>query len=173
MATFNEIIAALKLAEPLTSVFALIAAVLAGISAWLSFRLTKSIRDEMKSDETLVAGILDHPDLVNPDHRNAVLQTTVFNKSKRKCVIHKVHVFDSKGGEIDVDWAEAIDSFGNPQGRSQLIGVVDEATLCMRRRDGLAFSVATVHVSHSFDDKPLVLTYEMEPGWQSYFAKTA
>lgn len=172
MATLNEFIAVLKLAEPLTTMFALVAAVLSGLSAWMSYRLTKNIRDELRSDETLVAGVLDHPDLVNADHKNAALQTTVFNKSKRKCVIHKVQVFDRKGVEIDVNWAQAIDAFGNPQGRGQLIGVVDEATLCMRRCDGLAFDVASVHVSHSFDDKPLVLTYEMGPGWQRYFAKT-
>lgn len=169
MVTFTEIVAILKVAEPLTTVFALTAAVLSGTSAWMSYRLTKNIRDEMKSDETLVAGVLDHPDLVNANHEDAVLQTTVFNKSKRKCVIHKVQVFDGRGVEIEANWSETIDAYGNPQGRFRLIGVIDKATLCIRRTDGDRFREAVVHVWHSFDDKPLVLTYQVGSGWQSYF----
>jgi hypothetical protein len=172
MATFDIVTTFLKSAEPLTTVFSFVAAVLSGIAAWLSYRLASSIRNELKSDETLAAGVLDHPVLAHPDHENCVLQTTVFNKSKRKCVISKVQVFDGKGAEIEVDWAERIDSLGNPQGRSQLIGVVDEATICIRRRDGSAFRDALVHIVHSFDSKPLTLTYEMAAGWQQYFAKT-
>jgi len=49
--------------------------------------------------------------------------------------------------------------------------VVDKAVVCLRRRDGLAFREAVVHITRSFDAKPLVLTYQMEPGWQEYFAK--
>lgn len=172
MATFDIVTTILRSAEPLTTVFSLLAAVLSGVAAWLSYRLANSIRNELKADETLVAGVLGHPVLAHPDHENCVLQTTVFNKSKRKCVISKMQVFDGRGAEIEVDWAERIDSLGNPQGRSQLIGIVDGTTLCIRRRDGLAFRDALVHIEHSFDSKPLTLTYEMAAGWQEYFAKT-
>jgi hypothetical protein len=171
MQTLDAAMTTLKLAEPLTTVFSLLAAILAGIAAWLSYRLAHSIRQELKSDEVLVAGVLEHPSLAHPDHENCVLLTTVFNKSKRKCVISKVKVFDGKGAEIDVDWADTIDALGNPQDRAQLIGVVDKAVVCVRRRDGLAFREALVHITHSFDAKALVLAYEMAPGWQEYFAK--
>jgi len=159
-------------AGPLTSIFSLLAAVLSGIAAWLSYRLTKSIRDELKSDELIVAGVLEHPRLSHPDHENCVLQTTLFNKSKRKCVISKVQVFDVENSEISVDWAESIDHCGNPQDRGQLIGIVDKAVLYIRRHDGRAFRNAVVHVTNTFDNKPLILTYEMEAGWQEYFARS-
>ena len=59
----------------------------------------------------------------------------------------------------------------NPQGQSQLIGVVDSASLCVRSNDGKTFRYANVEITHSFDTKPLVLIYEIEAGWQEYFAK--
>lgn len=171
MATFDTVTALLKAAEPLTTIFSLLAAVLSGIAAWLSYRLSSSIRNELKSDESLVAGVLGHPSLGHPDHENCVLLTTLFNRSKRKCFVSRVRVLDKRGAEIEVDWAKSIDPLGNPQGRSELIGIVDEASLCIRRRDGLAFRDALVEVTHSFDTRPLVLEYEMGPGWQTYFAK--
>lgn len=161
----------LQSVQPLTAIFALLAAVLSGIAAWLSYRLAQRIRDELKSDEVIVAGALDHPSLSNPDHENCVLQTSLFNKSKRKCVVTKVQVFDGNRVEIPVDWADTIDGFGNPQDRAQLIGIVDKTSLCIRRRDGVAFRTADVHITHTFNTKPLMLAYEMAPGWQEYFAK--
>ena len=108
MPTLDAVATTLKLAEPLTTVFSLLAAILAGIAAWLSYRLAHGIRQELKADEVLVAGVLEHPRLAHPDHENCVLLTTAFNKSKRKCVISKVKVFDGKCAEIDVDWADRL-----------------------------------------------------------------
>jgi hypothetical protein len=128
-----------KRVDAITAILALLAAIFAGYAAWQSYRLAKSIRDELKSDEVLVAGILHNPDLLNLDHRNAVIQTTLFNKAKRKAFVHNVVVKNSKGAVIDVDWADKIDEYGNPQGGSNLIGVVDSAQLCIResRRKGV------------------------------------
>jgi hypothetical protein len=160
-----------KRVDAITAILALLAAIFAGYAAWQSYRLAKSIRDELKSDEVLIAGILHNPDLLNLDHRNAVIQTTLFNKAKRKAFVHNVVVKNSKGAVIDVDWADKIDEYGNPQGRSNLIGVVDSAQLCIRDRDGKAFREVTVEVLHSFPNSPLVLKYSIEPGWQAYFAQ--
>jgi len=172
MTTLGSIVNLVKSAEPVLTLVAVLAAVASGISAWRSYSLARELRLELKSDETLVAGVLAHPGLSHPDHENCVLQTTVFNKSKRKCVVSSVQVVGAQGSEILVDWAASISSLGEPLDRSQLVGVVDGATLYVRRRDGLAFTTASVRITHSFSTIPLALEYEMAPGWQQYFAKT-
>lgn len=170
MEKIDLLLEAAKRADALTAILAMLAALFAGYAAWLSYQLAKSVRDELKSDEVLIGGVLHNPDLVNSDHRNAVIQTTLFNKAKRKAFVHKVVVKDGKGDDVEVDWADSIDAFGNPRGGSNLIGVVDAAQLCIRDRRGIAFRAVTVHVFHSFPNSPLILTYSIDPGWQSYFA---
>lgn len=167
-----EVVAeAAKKVEAITAIFALMAALFAGYAAWLSYRLAKSIRDELKSDEVLVAGVLHNPDLLHPDHRNAVIQTTLFNKAKRKAFVHRVIVKNSKGELVEADWADKIDQHGNPQGGANLLGIVDSVELCIRDREGKALREVTVEVFHSFPNSPLVLKYSIDPGWQAYFAK--
>lgn len=74
--------------------------------------------------------------------------------------------------EIDVDWSDRIDPYGNPQGGgAQIIALVDAASLCIRRCDGKAFSDVRVEVRHSFNAKPMILTFDPLVGWQGYFAK--
>ena len=167
----EALLATVKAAEPLTTLFSLLAAVLSGICAWLSFKLARSIRDELKSDEIIVSGVLHNPALSHPDHENCVIRTTLFNKSKRKAFVSQIRMFDSKNSEIDIAWSNTIDAYGNPQDRSGLLGIVDSTSLCIRRNDGLAIRSARVEVSHSFSTTPMVLTYDMGPGWQEYFAK--
>ncbi|MDB5957291.1 hypothetical protein [Ramlibacter sp.] len=163
---------AVKQFEAITAIFSVLAALFAGYAAWLSYRLAKSIRDELKSDEVLVVGVLHNADLAHPDHRNAVVQTTLFNKSKRKVYVSRVLANDEHGRDIEVDWGPRIDAYGNVQdGNAQLIGITDSAQLCVRRRDGLAFRQLTLHVWHSFGKTPLTLRYSIEPGWQDYFAR--
>ena len=132
------LLATIKSTEPLTALLSLLAAVLSGICAWLSFKLARSIRNELKSDEVIVSGVLHNPSLSHPDHRNCVVRTTLFNKSKRKAYIHRVRMFDSKDKEIEISWANTIDAVGNPQDKSHMIGIVDSTSLCIRRNDGLA-----------------------------------
>lgn len=150
--------------ENFTAAASLLAAAFAGVAAWLSYRLAKKIRDELKSDEILVAGVLHHPELGHRDHSGCVLQTTLFNKSKRKAFIHNVRVLNRKGEAIHVSWAESIDSVGNPQGGSELIGVVDSVQLFVRHHDGEALSGAVLEVSHSFSPHPLVLKHDVLAG---------
>jgi hypothetical protein len=143
-------------------------AVVVGVRGFL---LSRKIQSELKSDEVLITGVLHNPSLSHPDHENCVIQTTIFNKSKRKAYINAVHVFDAKGDEIDIAWSERIDRLGNPQDRAELIGIVDSASLCIRRNDGEAFRSVRVEITHSFNIEPLVLHFEIEPGWQTYFAR--
>lgn len=155
---FDNIIKTLKSAESLTTLFAMLAAILAAYSAYLSYRLTKAMRDEMKSDELLISGVLFHPDLANSSHQNSVLQTVLFNKSKRKCAIHRIQVLDGKGNEIDVDWSDSIDTLGSVSNSAKLIGIVDSSAICVRRRDGELLHNVTIHLHHSFAGSPMVLS---------------
>ena len=150
---------------------ALVVSVVTGFFGIRGFLLSKKIQSELKGDEVLIPGVLHNPSLSHPDHENCVIQTTLFNKSKRKVYINKVQAFDAKGEEIEVTWSDRIDQYGNPQGGSQMIGVIDSTWLCIRRNDGLAFRDVRVEVTHSFDTRPMVLIYEMGAGWQAYFAK--
>lgn len=168
---FSNFAAQIKFWEPVIAFVSMLAAILASISAWMSFRQARNIRTELKSDEILIAGELHNPSLSNPDHENSVIQTTVFNKSKRKAYISKLRVYDSEGREIEVTWSDIIDQYGNPQGNAKIIGVVDTSPICIRRNDGLAMREVRVEVTHSFDTKPMLLTYQIDPGWQAYFAK--
>ncbi len=150
---------------------ALLMSAVTGFFAIKGFLLSKKIQSELKSDEVLIPGMLHNPSLLDPHHENCVIQATIFNKSKRKAFISKVQVFNANGEEIEVTWSDRIDQYGNPQGRSQMIGIIDSTSLCIRRNDGNAIRSAHVEVTHSCDPKPLVLLYEMETGWQSYFAR--
>ena len=58
---------------PLIAVFSMLAAILSGICAWLSYRLAMSIRSELKSDEIIVTGVLHNPILGDSDHENCVI----------------------------------------------------------------------------------------------------
>lgn len=133
--------------------------------AFLSYRLTRRTYADLKGDEVLVAGELHHPELQTREHRLSVLQATIFNKSKRKAHISAVVARDMKLQEIAIKWSDAMDSVGNVKGASQLVGVIDSVTLCIRRNDGEAFNATTVEVTHSFDSKPLILRFDPLAGW--------
>ncbi|MGV8893596.1 MAG: hypothetical protein ACOH2K_11780 [Burkholderiaceae bacterium] len=106
----------------------------AGIIGILSYRLAIQNHRELKGDEVLVPGILHNPTLSHPDHENCVLQTTIINKSKCKAYINGVRVFRQDNTEIDVDWSDHIDPYGNPQGGgAQIIAITDASSLCVRR----------------------------------------
>ena len=161
----------IKYAPILAPWAAIVVSMIAVVVSVCGYSLAKRIQNELKADEVLMAGEFHNPSLSHPDHENSVIQTIILNKSKRKAHISKVLVFDSNGAEIEVTWSDKIDQCGNPVGRSQMIGIVDSTSLCIRRNDGTAFYNARVEVSHSFDTKPMILRYEMGPGWQKYFAK--
>src|SRR5882762_236720 len=88
---------------------ALSVSALTGYFGVRGYALSKSIQRELKSDEVLIPGVLHNPSLDHPDHENCVIQTKLFNKSKRKAYINKVLAFDAQGAEIEISWSEQID----------------------------------------------------------------
>lgn len=138
---------------------AALASVLSGICAFLSFRLSKALWNELKSDERILVTELIHPSLNIRDHSLCVLQFTLFNKSKRKAFISSLEVKDSQGKQIDVDWADRIDQFGNPIAPKQIAGIVDSTPIFIRRRSAQPKNVAVVEIYHSFSDSPLVIEF--------------
>jgi hypothetical protein len=116
----------------------------------LSFRMARSLYSDAKSDERLIVGTPTHPQLRNVDDAQAVLQLPVFNKSKRKAYINDVRVIDRDGTAIPVIWSEAMNERGMPLHATGLIGIVDAATIYIRRDDGLPFTYARIRYAHSF-----------------------
>ncbi len=105
-------------------------------TALLSFRMARSLYGDAKSDERLIVGTPTHPQLSH--------------KSKRKAYINDVRVYGRDGLGIAVTWSEAIDKHGKPLLATGLVGIVDSATIYVRRDDGLAFEFARIRYGHSF-----------------------
>ena len=92
--SIQRCISQVSLANVATAI-ATLAAVVAAASAFLSYRLSKNIYDEIKSDEIIIAGPLHHPGLHVKEHDDCVLLCTLFNKSKkRKAYINSVKALD-------------------------------------------------------------------------------
>ena len=140
-----------------------LAAIFSGSCAFLSYRLSRQIQSEVKSDERIIAGVPIHPYLALRDHSLPVIQCTLFNKSKRKTHINYVLALDRHGKRIEATWSDEIDSLGNPQNPCQLIGIVDSCSFFIRRNDGEDFSYALLYISHSFSTTPLTVIFD--PGF--------
>jgi hypothetical protein len=119
-------------------------------TALLSFRLARGLYSDAKSDERLIVGIPTHPQLRNLDDEQAVLQLPVFNKSKRKAYINDVRVYDRNGVALPATWSEEMNERGRLLHATGLVGIVDAATIYIRRDDGLAFEYARIRYAHSF-----------------------
>jgi len=65
------------------------AAVAAAVSAAYSYLLSKRIYDQIKSDETLVAGPVHRVGLLEKDHDDSLVRVTLFNKSAHCCPINR------------------------------------------------------------------------------------
>ena len=66
----------LQTTSTLTAIFSVLAAVLSGTCALLSYRLARKIHNDLKSDETVIFGPLDHPSFQKvqvEDHRRCVI----------------------------------------------------------------------------------------------------
>jgi hypothetical protein len=144
---------------------ATVAAVIAAVSACLSYRLSKNIYDEIKSDETVIAGRLHHPGLQVADHDQCVLRCTLLNKSHRKAFISSVMAFGKDGKEIPITWSSSIDSIGTVLNPTGLLGLENNVDLVLRRNDGEEFKESTVHIKHSFSDQLLELKFDPYYGW--------
>ena len=145
---------------------AAIAAIIAAICAIFSYRLSKKIYDEIKSDEVIITGPLHHPGLQCPDHDKCVLRCAVFNKSHRKAYIKSVDAFDSQENKIEITWSDNIDNVGNILDPMKLLGVRDSIKLYMRRNDGERFGKTTVFIEHSFSSKKIAIIYDPYSGWE-------
>ncbi len=138
---------------------AALAAIFSGICAWLSYKLSIKIRDELKSDERIIVNKAVHPDFINHDHRNSVLVCTVFNKSKRKAYIKNIVVLNPDNKPIAVTWSKQTSNLGNPEIACQLIGVVDTENIYIRRNDGEWFHSVSIAIYHSFSDIPETVNF--------------
>lgn len=137
-----------------------LAAIFSGTCAFLSLKLARKIQDELKTDERIVAGVPIHPDLSAHAHSVAVIQCTLFNKSKRKTYLNAVSAYSQRGEKIDITWSDEIDRPGNPQNPCQLIGIVDSRPLFVRRNDGETIDYARLEISHSFSETPLTVIFD-------------
>jgi len=146
---------------------ATIAAVVAAASAFLSYRLSKNIYDEIKSDEVIIAGPLHHPGLRVKEHDDCVLLCTLFNKSKkRKAYINSVKAFDQNDNIIEITWSGSIDELGNIQNPTGLLGLEDSINLVLRRNDGNPFGKTIVRIEHSFSSDTLEILYDPYKDWE-------
>lgn len=144
----------------MATALAAFAAILAAISAFLSYKLSKSIYDEIKSDEIIIAGPLHHPGLAVPQHDDCVLRCTLFNKSKRKTYIKSVETTDQKGTPLEITWSDSIDELGNIQNPTGLLDLENSVNLVLRRNDGKSFEETAVYVRHSFSSNILVIKFD-------------
>ncbi len=133
--------------------FSTIAAIIAASSAFGSYLLSKKIYNEIKSDETIIAGELHNIGLREPAHDKSILRCALFNKSKRKAYINFVKAYKNNGEEIEITWSNSIDKNGNIQNSTGLLGINDSTNLLLRRNDGKEFFKTKVIIKNSFSSK--------------------
>ena len=142
-----------------TAVFSVLAAILSGWCAFLSYKLAAKLRDEMKSDERIIVSRIIHPGLPTPEHDNCVITCTLFNKSKRKAYVNRVSAYDRQDESMEVTWSNRINEYGNPETPCGLIGIVDEGTLFLRRNDGKEIEYCRMEIFHSFSRTSITVAF--------------
>lgn len=143
-----------------TSIASVLAAVFSGWCAYLSYKLSVRLREETKSDETLISSKLIHPGLQTGAHDDAVITCDLFNKSKRKVIVSEVRAFGRKGNPIAITWSNQIDQCGNPLRPCELIGIVDTEKLFIRANIEEKISFCRLEICHSFSTAPLVAVFD-------------
>jgi hypothetical protein len=143
----------------LGTAFSAVAAALSGWCAYLSYRLSRSLHADLRSDERIICGVPFNPDLRERTHANRVIQCVLFNKSKRKAYVNSVRVFDEHGSEIAISWAGDIDLCGNPGPQGSLIGITDTGSLFVQRTDGERFAFTRIEFQHSFSETPETIIF--------------
>ncbi|ADT70394.1 MAG: hypothetical protein ACI9H9_001178 [Pseudoalteromonas tetraodonis] len=149
----------------ITTIIAASAAVVAAVSACFSYFLSKRIYDEIKSDETLIAGRLHQVGLSEKAHNDPLVRTALFNKSARKVFVTTVKVYDQDNQQIPVTWSNSISKDGNIEDPTGLLGIVNTENLYIRRNDGSEFRDVSVKITHSFSPNELVLKFDPYQGW--------
>jgi len=141
--------------------FSIIAAIIAAISAFSSYLLSKKIYDEIKSDEIIIAGELHHIGLTEREHDKSVLRCALFNKSKRKSYINSVKAYERNGNKIDITWSNTCDELGNIQNPTGLLGIIDSTNLIIRRNDGEGFFYTKVIIKNSFSNDSIEVNFDL------------
>jgi hypothetical protein len=149
------------------AVLSAFAAILAGMSAFMGYRLVRRVQQDLQSDDRLVAGTAEHPEWLDREHKSCVLRIAIFNKSKRKAYIDSVEVFDETENKLDVSWSDDIDPEGIPKHPSHLIGVVDSATLFVKTNSARPIdSVVRIEIGHCFSEDPLTVIFDPIAAWK-------
>ena len=152
-----------------TSTFAAIVGSLAAIfsarCASLAYRLSQNIRNDLKADEQMIFGQPQEPHLANKDHSSCVIVCTLFNKSRRKAFVKSVRAIDQQGEEVPITWSSKIDKLGNPRDPFGLMGLIDSVNLYVRRNDGEEIDYMSLEISHSFQNSPSTVVYDLGTDW--------
>lgn len=144
----------------LGAAFSAIAAALSGWCAFLSYRLSRSLHADLKSDERIICGVPFNPDLRERAHADSVIQCILFNKSNRKTYVNSVRAFDEHGSEIAISWAGEVDQCGNTGPQGALLGITDTSSLFLRRHDGERFNYARIVIRHAFAEQPETIIFD-------------
>lgn len=91
----------------ITTILSTLAAIFSGWCAYLSYKLSVKLREEMKSDERLIVSKVIHPGLAYNDHDKCVIKCNIFNKSKRKAFINTVQAYDRKNSPMGYNLVES------------------------------------------------------------------
>ncbi len=148
-----------------TAIAAMLAAAFSARSAFLTYRLSKKIQDDLKADEIVITGPLLNPSLPHETHSNCVVVCTLFNKSRRKAYVHSVRAMDEDREAIDISWASSIDQHGNPQEPFGLVGLIDSVNLYVRRKDGQGIDYMSLEIGYSLPNSPATVTYNPGADW--------
>ena len=159
-----------------TAIAAMLAAAFSARSAFLTYRLSKKIQDDLKADEIVITGPLLNPSLPHETHSNCVVVCTLFNKSRRKAYVHSVRAMDEDREAIDISWASSIDQHGNPQEPFGLVGLIDSVNLYVRRKDGQGIDCMSLEIGYSLPNSPATVTYKPwrrlglvdDPSWTDF-----
>ena len=130
--------------------------------AFVSWRLARRMYREVKGDERLIFGPLQHPGYTvqNIEHSKSVIWCSVFNKANRKAFIGNVEAFNEDGRKIEIQWSDSIDKLGMPREPHGLIGIVDKNKLCIREKMGNSIDYLRLEISHSFDPYPQEVIFD-------------
>ncbi len=148
----------------IATVLSALATIFLAIWGFRKYKLSKKIRDEQKSDETIIVSKFIRANLEVPDHDKCVIKCTIFNKSKRKAYISKVNVYGKSNVKdkdlLNVAWSNKINDFGEPIDSDELIGIVDKEELYIRQDTGEEIDFCRIEIFHSFSSTPITTFFD-------------
>ena len=144
----------------IAAILATLAAIFSGWCAFLSYRLSSKLRDEMKSDERIIISKIIHPDLAHHDHKKCVIKCNIFNKSKRKVFVSKVQAYDSKNKSRYRSLRSTAEGLNRRENPCELIGIVDTEELFVRQNVGKEIDFCRLELFHSFSSHPIIAVFD-------------